>query len=131
METLESTPFKPLLQIDSPAKTKDVVVKVSMNSELTAEEEFFTLVIIISFICLALIFLLIGLVIKFRLQKREYKRVTYEQNILYRKGSFEDMVRLTDEDREVLEGRRSMKSLAAVSLMTSGASLAAQQYLKK
>jgi len=126
LETLESTPFKPLLQIDSPAKTKDVVVKVSMNSELTAEEEFFTLVIIISFICLALIFLLIGLVIKFRLQKREYKRVTYEQNILYRKGSFEDMVRLTDEDREVLEGRRSMKSLAAVSLMTSGASLTAQ-----
>lgn len=86
-----------------------MTVKVQMISELTAEEEYFFLVIIVSFLCLALIFLLIGLIIKFRLQKREYKRISYEQNILNRKGSFEDMVRLTEEDRELLEGRKSVK----------------------
>jgi predicted membrane protein len=77
-------------------------VKVSLTSKFTAVEEFYFLVVIISFICLALIFALIGLVIKFRLQKKEYRKITYEQNVLKRKGP--DTVRLTDFEREELDG---------------------------
>ena len=82
-----------------------------MTSEFTAEEEYFMLVIIISFVCLALIFLLISLVIKFKLQKREYKRITYEQNILRRRGG-PDNVRLTDKERSALVGETPKASNA-------------------
>lgn len=106
-----------------PAKDGDLHIIVTMTTEFVAEEEYFMLVIIVSFVCLALIFLLIGLVIKFRLQKREYKRITYEQNILRRRGS-PDQVRLTETERALLVGATPKASNFQVNLLASGGSLA-------